>query len=108
MQYKLYIRDIESHKEKLEQMELQKQEIMTEETLLFGNKTDFHALLNLQRFFDPYYELWSRINEMMTKKNTWLRSRLHEIDSDDVSNQIKESLRSVQKLHKVFGEASSV
>ena len=76
-------------------MEQHKQEIMTEETLLFGNKTDFHALLNVQRFFDPYYELWTRINDMMTKKNTWLRSRLHEIDSDEVNNMIKDSLRSV-------------
>ena len=81
--------------EKLEEMEQHKQEIMTEETLLFGNKTDFHALLNVQRFFDPYYELWTRINDMMTKKNTWLRSRLHEIDSDEVNNMIKDSLRSV-------------
>ena len=81
---------------------------MTEESLLHGWKSEFHALLNVNRFFEPYYELWTKINHMMTKKDSWLKCRLAEIDADEVNMMIKDSHRSVGKLHKIFGETSSV
>lgn len=45
---------------------------------------------------------------MMTKKKDWENSRLMDIDPDEVSQTIKESTRSLQKLQKDFGSELSV
>ena len=52
--------------------------------------------------------MWTRIDDMMTKKNTWASSKLSEIDADEVSQTHKESIRSLQKLQKDFGSAPGV
>jgi len=59
-------------------------EIATEQNLLHGFKDDFGHLQNVVRFFEPYYELWTRIDDMMTKKNMWAESKLADIDADEV------------------------
>lgn len=69
----------------VDELERLKQEISTEENLLHGFKSDFSALQVVVRFFDPYYEMWTRINDIMTKKDKWAQSKLHEIDSDEVA-----------------------
>ena len=63
--------------------------------MLHGFKDDFGHLQNVIRFFEPYYELWTRIDDMMTKKKDWENSRLVDIDPDEVSQTIKESTRSL-------------
>ena len=45
---------------------------------------------------------------MMTKKENWSKQKLSEIDADEVSQTIKESIRSLQKLQKDFGSSPSV
>lgn len=42
-------------------MEELKQQILSEEKLLFGTKSEFNGLKFLQNTFDPYYELWTNI-----------------------------------------------
>lgn len=100
--------NIQDFKAELDAMEVMKQEILVEESLLFGFKSEFHPLLNVNRFFEPYYELWTKINNMMTRKEFWRNSKLAEVDADEVGVMVKDSLRSVQKLQKIFGESSSV
>jgi hypothetical protein len=47
------------------------------------------------RFFEPYYELWTRIDDIMTKQENWSKSRLADIDADEVAQTVKESIRSL-------------
>ena len=84
-------------------MELKKQQITTEESLLHGYKSDFHHLQNVVRSFEPYYELWTRIDLMMSKKTEWAESKLSDIDADEVTQTIKESKKSLENLKKDFG-----
>jgi len=46
-------------------------------------------------FFEPYYELWTRIDDIMTKQESWSKSLLADIDADDVALTVKESIRSL-------------
>lgn len=69
----------------VDELERAKLEITQEEHLLHGYKSDFSHLQNVVRFFDPYYELWTRIDDIMTKKNNWQISKLSEIDADEVA-----------------------
>lgn len=75
---------------------------------MHGAKDDFSHLQNVVRFFEPHYDLWTRIDDMMTKKNMWENSKLADIDADEVALTIKESIRSLQKLQKDFGNQASV
>lgn len=92
----------------VDELERLKQEISTEENLLHGFKSDFSALQVVVRFFDPYYEMWTRINDIMTKKTNWAQSKLSEIEADDVAQLHKESVRSLQKLQKDFDKDKHV
>ena len=45
------------------------------------------------RFFEPYYQLWTKIDEIMTKMNNWKISKLADIDADEVNHTVKDSIR---------------
>lgn len=107
-QYKYIMDEIHEFKAGLDRLEHLKQEITLEESLLFQSKSEFNALASVARFFEPYYELWTRINDMMTKKNEWEMSKLTNIDADEVNQMHKESIRSLQKLQKVFSSQSHI
>ena len=62
-----------------------KQDIANQQFLLHGQEDDFGLLKKLKKFFAPYYELWTRIDEIMKKKSKWADSKLSEIDSEDVN-----------------------
>ena len=91
---------VHSFHDEVDDLEKMKQEIATEENLLHGYKFDFGHLQNLVRFFEPYYELWTRIDDMMTKKKKWQDSKLCDINADDVIQMHKESEKSLNKLQK--------
>jgi hypothetical protein len=61
-------------KELMEDIRVQediKHKIVAEELALFGAKPEFKALAAIIRDFEPYYELWTKIDIMQTSKNRW-------------------------------------
>ena len=79
-------------------------EIASEEMMLFGFKSGFESFLRTKRFFTPFFELWSNVNEIMVKKRRWVECPLNEIDPDDVDGMIKMSIKTLQKLQKQLAE----
>ena len=83
--YKHIMDTVHNFHSEVDDLEKLKLEIQNEENLLHSYKSEFHQLQNVVRFFEPYYELWTRIDDMMTKKNLWAASKLGDIDADEVS-----------------------
>jgi len=75
--YRFDMDKIHNFQADLQLLEEMKQEIVTEENLLFGFKSDFLQLTHVTRFYEPYYELWTRIDSMMGKKVDWQESYLN-------------------------------
>lgn len=70
--YRTCMETVHSFHAKKTELEEVAKEISQEEQHLFGNKiSDFHQLHSTARFFEPYYELWTRIDEIMKKKQNW-------------------------------------
>lgn len=44
------------------------QEISQEEMMLFGYKSGYECFYRIKKFFMPFYELWTNVNEIMVKK----------------------------------------
>ena len=99
-----FIKEAKANLDKLEEL---KQKILQEETLLFGSRSDFHSLASMMRAFEPYYELWIKIDFMMNKRIEWMESNLTEIDAEEVEMLIKETMRSLPKLQKQFSSSNS-
>jgi hypothetical protein len=36
--------------------------------MLFGYKSGYESFLRVKKFFSPFYELWTNVNEIMVKK----------------------------------------
>ena len=92
-----YIKEAKLNLDNLEDI---KQQIMHEEGLLFGNRTEFSGLASIQRAFEPYYELWMKIDLVINKRNEISDANLSEIDAEEVEKLIKDSTKSMQKLQK--------
>jgi hypothetical protein len=73
-------------------------EISSEEMMLFGYKSGFESFHKIKKFFVPFYELWTNVNEVMVKKIEWMECPLNRIDPDDVDAMIKSSLKTISKL----------
>ena len=95
--------------DEVDALEKLKQEISHEEALLnMAPRSDFRDFHKEVRFFEPYFEMWTRIDDIMTKKSTWASSKLSDIDADEVTQLHKDSIRSLQKLQKDLGSAGGV
>jgi len=68
--------------------------------MLFGFKTTFETFNRIKRFFTPFYELWTSVNDTLLKKRQWLVCPLAEIDPDEVDAMIKQSVKTLQKLQR--------
>ena len=66
--------------------------------MLFNMKPDFPTLNNLTKFFEPYYELWTKIRAMMEAKTKWAECPMRDIDTDAVDLMMKDSQKTLQKL----------
>ena len=66
--------------------------------MLFGFKSGFDGYTRIKRFFTPFNELWTNVNEIMVKKRKWIECPLIDIDPDEVDSMIKVSIKTLQKL----------
>ena len=70
-------------------------EISQEEMMLFGYKSGFEMFYKIKKFFTPFYELWTNVNEIMVKKRQWMECPLNAIDPDEVDAMIKSSIKTL-------------
>jgi hypothetical protein len=49
-------------------------ETTQEEMMLFGFKSNFDHFQKIKDFYQPYYELWTMVSEVMVKKRKWLEA----------------------------------
>lgn len=66
--------------------------------MLFGFKSPYESFNRVKKFFSPFYELWTNVNDIMVKKRQWMESPLNSIDPEEVDGMIKLSIKSLQKL----------
>ena len=66
--YRMVIDKINDFQHQIEDYEEQMLEISQEEMMLFGYKSGFDAFLKIKKFFSPFYELWTNVNDVMVKK----------------------------------------
>lgn len=57
--------------------------------MLFGFKSGYESFHKVKKYFTPYYELWTNVNEIMLKKRQWMESPLSSIDPEEVDSMIK-------------------
>lgn len=79
-------------------------EISQEEMMLFGFKTTFEVFLRVKKFFEPYYELWTSISELMVNKRRWLESPLSHIDPEEVGTIINHCLKLLPKIQSELND----
>jgi hypothetical protein len=63
--------------------------------MLFGYKSGFETFYKIKKFFTPFYELWTNVNEIMVKKRQWMECPLNQIDPDEVDSMIKSSIKTL-------------
>ena len=73
-------------------------EISDEEMMLFNYKTNYDNFIKIKKYFSPFYELWTNVNEIMLKKIQWMEQPLFNIDPDEVDGMIKQSIKILLKL----------
>jgi hypothetical protein len=59
------------------------------------------------RSFEPYHELWIKIDHIMNKRIEWMDAKLTSIDAEEVEVLIKETMRALPKLQKQFNSSNS-
>lgn len=42
--------------------------------MLFGFKSNFDHFQVIKDFYQPYYEMWTMVSEVMVKKRKWLEA----------------------------------
>lgn len=102
--YRIVIGKVLEYQNQIDQFEEQMLEISSEEMMLFGFKSPFETYHKVKKFFTPFYELWTNVNDIMMKKRQWLDSQLANIDPDEVDAMIKQSIKGLQKLQKNLSE----
>lgn len=61
--------------------------------MLFGFKSSYFDFESLRDFYQPHYELWTLVSEVLLKKRKWLESPLHYLDVDEVDSFIRQALK---------------
>ncbi len=72
--------------------------------MLFGFKSNFDHFQKIKDFYQPYYELWTMVSEVMVKKRKWLEAQITQIDATEVETMLKSCLKGLIKLQKQLRE----
>jgi len=70
--------------------------------MLFGFKSSYSAFDKARDFYQPHYDMWTLVSEVLLKKRKWLESALHYVDPEEVEGFIRQALKLAQKLGKTF------
>ena len=72
--------------------------------MLFGFKSSYETHNKTKKFFYPFYELWTNVNDIMVRKRQWMECPLSSIDAEEVDGMIKASIKTISKLQRSLSE----
>jgi dynein heavy chain, axonemal len=102
MAFPQYMEKIDKYSEILAGLEEEMDMINDEERKMFGFNTTFDTFLKMKALFIPHNDMWRAIAIFQKKKKEWKESSLRNIDPTEVDSLIKQNIRTLQKVAKVF------
>lgn len=73
-------------------------EIISQETKLFGFPSNFEKFQNLKKNFEPYSKLWKSVDFFVESKKKWTQGPISSLDLGEIEAVVKEYNKSSNKL----------
>ncbi|KRX05785.1 P-loop containing nucleoside triphosphate hydrolase [Pseudocohnilembus persalinus] len=100
--YKDYVKKINDFQTQLEQLQATMEEIINEETQLFGFPSNFEKFAVLQKNFDPYNKLWKSVDNFVENKKKWVQGPITNLDPTEIEIFVKQFVKTANKLYQTF------
>jgi len=64
--------------------------------------TDYTPLVQMTKGFKPYYDLWTVVDEWVTRHHSWLNDPFDELDSGEVEETVENANKTMASVQRYF------
>jgi len=86
--------------ERLTSLAERSRDFNSNEMLLDLETSDYNNVRNIQKNFEPYYGMWTTVNDWINKEEYWKTSSFMELDGNELSEEVTAWHKTMVKLTK--------
>ena len=90
--------------EKMKKAHEKGKRFMNRERLMGLNESDYSNLQLLSKEYEPYFSLWTTVDDWFTNHRSWLNDPWEELDAPDMEDKVTSYIKTSNKVIRYFRE----